>query len=133
MKTETTNAAPRGFTSYHNEAQKAYKEARARAVRHASSINCNLRNREVELIACSKHHGRIGEADFFDNLSQVKKSDILRSLAFHDQDSDGPVDSICISGAFDIAAKDDPGFDEYEPLFDFEWDVYIPAEVIRSW
>lgn len=120
------------FTDYLNEAKEAYKGARANAVRHANSINWNLRNREVELIACGKH-GKIGESGFCDDLSKVKKSDIVRSLAYHDQDSDGPVDSICISGSFDIAAKDDPDFDEYEPLFDFEWSVYIPAEVIRSW
>ena len=120
------------FTNYLNQAKEAYKEARAKAVRHANYLNWNLRNREVELIACGKL-GRIGEPGFFDALSQVKKSDIIRSLADHDQDADGPVDSICISGNFDIAAKDDPTFDEYEPLFDFEWDVYIPAEVIRSW
>jgi hypothetical protein len=120
------------FTDYLNQAKEAYKEARAKAVRHANSINCNIRNRQVELIACSKH-GRIGEAWFCEDLSKVKKSDIVRSLTYHDQDADGPVESICISGGFDVAAKDDPDFDEYEPLFDLEWDVYIPAEVIRDW
>jgi len=120
------------FTKYLNEAKEAYKEARAKALRHANSINWNLRNREVELIACGKH-GKIGESWFCKDLSEVKKSDIVRSLAYHDQDADAPVDFICISGSFDVAAKDDPNFDEYEPLFDFEWDVYIPAEVIRAW